>query len=308
MKKLLIAGAVLFFWANVARSQIPQSLDLENDPPEHRATVTCGATLDGHKTFKLKADLDCSTATAPITVRDKAVFNLNGHTLFGSVLLRGQRAQLKNGSIVCNPNDLFLLLSACVVLRGEGKHLLSNVTVRDVVGAEGWRIVVTSNNNSLTGNTSQVGGALGGGFAIQGHNNILRGNIVVPSGDDAYSISGNGNLIRDNASVTHSDGQFSRHFVISGSRNTLVHNVVGTQFGHSGAFHVTISASKNIISRNVIFNEGIIVDGQNNVIEQNFARGEIVYLEDSNANCDNNRWRNNMLESPNPIITQPCIQ
>jgi hypothetical protein len=281
--------------ANIAGSQIPQSVDLENDLPQHRATVTCGATLEGPKTFKLKADLDCSAATAPITVRDKGVLDLNGHTLFGVVLLRGQRAQLNNGNIDCQGTD-------CVVLRGEGKHVLENVTVRDVVGSEGRRIVVTSDNNSLIGNTVHQTD-LGAGFAIEGNNNILQGNIVMPTGDIGYDVRGNENLISDNASVA-SPGTFAVHFVISGDGNTLAHNVVSNpeDGGSDGAFLVRPTASNNVISRNVIFNNGIEVGGQNNVIEQNIVRGG--FLDDLNTNCDNNTWRNNTFDR----ASQPCIR
>jgi len=67
------------------------------------APLTCGATLKGKNTYNLSVDLDCSKATAPITVRDRAAVNLNSHYYAGQIVLDGRQAQLRNGTINPKP-------------------------------------------------------------------------------------------------------------------------------------------------------------------------------------------------------------
>ncbi len=64
------------------------------------APVTCGSTLGKHKTYTLPDDLDCSTATAPITVRDRVVLNLNNHKYVGAIILEGRQADSSNQACI----------------------------------------------------------------------------------------------------------------------------------------------------------------------------------------------------------------
>ena len=120
------------------------------------APVTCGSTLT-RTTYTLPADLDCSNATAPITVRDRAVLNLNNHVYVGQIILDGRRAQLRDGTIECilagtdgGPLDD----PRCVRVEGTGKHTVQNVLIlyREL-GKFGIGIWMLSDNNSLMSNT-----------------------------------------------------------------------------------------------------------------------------------------------------------
>ena len=152
-------------------------------PLQHRLRSPAAATLSGRTTYTLPADLDCSTATAPITVRDRAVLNLNNHVYVGPIILDGRRAQLRDGTIECilsgtdgGPLDD----PRCVRVEGTGKHTVQNVLIpyRSLNGF-GIGIWVLSDNNSLTSNT--VYRAPDSSVMILGDNNILQQNRAILS-------------------------------------------------------------------------------------------------------------------------------
>lgn len=279
MKTLLLAATFLFFCVDNAHSAAA---------PE----VTCGATLS-HRSFTLSADLNCSTATAPITLRDRAQLDVNGHTLKSQVVLDGRQAQLKNGKVICSNEE------GCAILQGVGRHLLENVLVQAAEGT--FIIVVTSDNNSLIGNTAFNGS--GEGFDINGNNNILRGNIALFSGQVAFDIDGDGNQLSHNSST----GIHLLSFIVAGNNNIVVQNTASDQFGD---FKFIILGDGNRISRNVVFVDfpslapafSVEATGQNNLISDNLAPN--LSVRDLNANCDNNTWTGNIFGTAN----QACIQ
>ena len=119
------------------------------------APVTCGSTLTEQPTLFLPISI-AAAATAPITVRDRAVLNLNNHVYAGQIVLDGRRAQLRDGTIECilagtNGGPLMI---RCVRVEGTGKHTVQNVLIlyREPNGF-GIGIWVLSDNNSLTSNT-----------------------------------------------------------------------------------------------------------------------------------------------------------
>jgi hypothetical protein len=126
MKTLLLAGTFLLLWADIALSQF---LDPETSHHKHR-NITCGATLSGNTTFTLSSDLDCSAASGPITVRDRAKLNLNGHVLESDVLLDGRKAALTDGRVDCGRVQRPYFVEVCVIIQGEGGHLLKNVLMQ----------------------------------------------------------------------------------------------------------------------------------------------------------------------------------
>ena len=293
MKTLLLAGTLLFLWADAALSAAAPS-------------VTCGATLSRKRTYTLRADLDCSNATAPIIVRDRAVLNLNNHVYVGPIILDGRQAQLRDGTIECilaGTNGGALDDPRCVRVQGTGKHSVQNVLVRyeGFVGGFGIGIWVLSDDNSLTSNT--VFQTPDAGVIVLGNNNILQQNRAILSNFGAgFYIGGDGNrLIRNYATLHHAG------YSTDGDNNVFVQNVyagvpddiVATDEGFG------IAGSGNQLDRNVVTNEdyGIFVFTGPNTIENNIAIRNGFDLLDGTTNCDSNIWQNNIFETSN----QPCI-
>ncbi len=268
MKAILIVACLL--WADFVLAAAAPS-------------VTCGATL-ANRQFTLTSDLVCSASQSPITLTKHAQLDLNGHTIFGPVVLDDERTELKNGFVDCTSLTL-----PCVTIQGTGKHLLQNIRVQR---GDFFLILVTSSNNSLVWNTAFQGPEIG--FVVEGNNNILTGNIALSSGQWAFSIVGDGNRITQNSST----GNHDRDFAVFGNDNVLVQNA------GSGADAFFIQGDNNRVSRNVVFSssDAFSIFGQNNIIENNLAPFQSVV--DGNVNCDNNTWSGNIFATAN----QACIQ
>jgi parallel beta-helix repeat protein len=268
------------------------------------APVTCGSTLI-LSTYTLAADLDCSKATAPITVRDRAVLNLNSHVYAGQIILDGSLAQLKEGTINCSyQNDLFDEIPCGVVVQGAGNHILQNVTILYPAADPG--IEVISTNNFLISNTVFSSGELGA-VVIWGNNNTLLQNRAVLNseggiGSVGFFIVGNANQLTGNYARLQSAG-----YLTQGDNNVLDQNVhAGVPDDHSVTDEgFGIAGSGNRLTRNVVTNEdfGIFVFTQSNTIENNIAIRNGVDLLDGTKNCDSNIWQKNIFQTSN----QTCI-
>ena len=265
--------------------------------------VTCGATLSGKRTYTLPADLDCSTVITPITVRDRAVLNLNNHVYAGQIVLDGRRAQLREGKINCSYQEDFEAEIPCgVVVQGTGKHTVQNVLILYPVGADPG-IEVTSDNNSLINNTVFSSGQWGAVY-VGGNNNILQQNrAILSSGAVGFWMAGDGNQLTGNYATSHHAG-----YLTEGNNNVLVENI---DAGLPDDQSVTdegfgIGGSGNRLTRNVVTNEnyGIFVFTGSNTIENNIAvQNGVDLLDGSNTNCNSNIWQNNIFETSN----QACI-
>jgi hypothetical protein len=132
------------------------------------ADVSCGDTLGPGKKYKLEADLTCAEGDI-LTLRDNASLDLNGHVLVTTVVLAGRKASISNGII----EGRNLCGSYCLILEGQGGHVVANVNIIETSFGVGG-VLVDSDNNRLSGNTT-----LGDrGFDIQGSNNVIIGNIA----------------------------------------------------------------------------------------------------------------------------------
>ena len=266
------------------------------------APVTCGSTLT-KETYTLPADLDCSMATAPITVRDQAVLNLNNHVYAGQIILDGRRAQLREGTIDCSYQEDFEAEAPCgVVVQGTGNHAVQNVLILYPAADPG--IEVMSDSNSLVSNTVFSSGELGAVY-VWGNDNIVQHNRAILNRGNVgggFFILGNGNQLTGNYARLQSVG-----YLTAGDNNVLVDNVhAGVPDDHSVTDEgFGIGGSGNRLTRNVVTNEdyGIFVFTQSNTIENNIAIGNGIDLLDGNKNCDSNIWRNNIFQSSN----QACI-
>jgi nitrous oxidase accessory protein NosD len=68
------------------------------------------------------------------------------------------------------------------------------------------------------------------------------------------------------------------------------------------------TANGNEVSRNAIYShgdQGLFVGTRNNKLERNQVLLNRVDLTDTNPDCDNNLWRNNMFETSEP---DDCVE
>ena len=264
------------------------------------APITCGSTLT-KTTYTLPGDLDCSKATAAITLRQRAVLNLNNHVYAGQIVLEGSRAQLINGTIDCSYQEDMDSASRCgVELQGAGRHTVQNVLILNPAADSG--IDVISDNNSVVGNTVFSSGLLPAVF-VGGNNNTLENNRAILSATGGgFWIAGNGNQLTGNYATLHHFG-----YLTEGDNNVLTQNVYAgvpdeisdTDEGFG------IGGTRNRLTRNAVMNEdfGIFVFSESNVIQNNIAIRNGVDLLDVNANCQSTTWQNNIFQTSN----QPCI-
>jgi hypothetical protein len=269
--------------------------------------VTCGSTL-AKKKYTLAADLDCSHATAPITVRDRAVLDLNNHVYVGPIVLDGRRAQLRNGTVECilaGTNGGPLDDERCVRVEGEGRHTVQNVLIlyRETDGF-GIGIWVLSDRNLLIGNT--VFQAPSAGVFVIGSKNVLRQNKTIMSEAGFFIDDGNENQLIENYATMHNLG----YGIDEGNDNLLMQNVyagVRDEFSiFDEGFGIGYGAG-NRLTRNVVTNEdlGIIMGNLAgpNTIENNIVIRNGVDLADFRGECGVHVWENNIFETSNP----PCI-
>lgn len=282
MKTLFLAGTLLFLWADTALSAAAAEKFAKGGKGH---AVTCAAILS-KRTFTLSADLDCSNATAPITVRDRADLNLNGHTLIGEVVLDGAKAQVRNGTIFCNGFSVF----PCVTVQGAGGHTVKGLRVEE--SSFSPLINVISNNNTIIANTLYNTPA--GGLNVEGNSNIIEGNIAITAGQIAFEIKGNKNTVIRNHAAFH-----IINYVISGNNNSVTRN-------SADGFdeHFRVHGDNNRIMDNVMTEGqfGLTTVAENNHIEGNI--GVLTEFIDLNPNCGTNDWTGNVFQSSN----QPCVQ
>src|SRR5262245_62162760 len=98
-------------------------------PTAHADVVQCGDVLGPGGRFTLEQDIVCGAGSVGtgVTVRDRAILDLNGRTvdcrsLLGTcVVLTGTGAKLLNGKVQGPIHE-------SIVLSGTGRHTVRNVT------------------------------------------------------------------------------------------------------------------------------------------------------------------------------------
>lgn len=264
--------------------------------------VTCASTLT-MESHILPADLDCSKATAPITVKDGAVLNLGNHVFAGQIVLDGSEARLTDGTINCSYQPDFEAQDPCgVVVQGTGKHTVENVLILNPAADPG--IEVISDGNFLIGNTVFASGELGA-IHVRGNSNTVQRNRAVLNKNNlggGFFILGNGNQLTANYTRLKSVG-----YLTAGDNNVLMNNV---HAGIPDEFSATdegfgIAGSGNRLAGNIVTDEdfGIFVFTQTNTVENNIAMRNGIDLLDGNPNCDSNIWQRNIFDTSN----QACI-
>jgi len=235
--------------------------------PARAQALACGDVLIGG-THTLTADLDCSAVRRfALVVRDGAVLNLNGFTVFsgavspeGSIMLDGTGATLKNGRV--DGRDVPVLVG------GAGGHLVEHITT---IGSSFIAFWVVSDQNWIQGNT-------------------------VDEAVASYVVEGDGNwLIRNHSAWA----DYAIH--VYGDQNVVTRNTTEHQLGG-----IYVPGDLNLITRNFLEGsglEGIRVQGQGNTINRNLINGFTLDALDLHGDCTMNRWHKNTLMSADP----PCI-
>lgn len=219
MKNSFIAFLLLLATDFVSAASTPSATADSPELQSHRSSdrVTCGSILAG-KIYTLTGDLDCRNATAPITIRDRAVLDLNNRLYVGPIILDGRRAQLRNGTIECilaGTNGGPLDDERCVRVEGEGRHIVQNVLITyESMDGFGIGIWVLSDNNFLANNTFFR--TPDAGVFVIGNNNILRQNRAIISNFGAGFYTGaEGNQLIGNYATSHHAGTSSMEKTIS---------------------------------------------------------------------------------------------
>jgi parallel beta-helix repeat protein len=258
---------------------------------------SCGDTIGPGGSFVLGGDVG-PCGTDPALTVDSAKLDLGGFTVtcdgtFDGILLDGKGAQLLNGTV-----------SHCldgVGLVGSGKHTVKNVTSEYNAGV-GFNVI--SDKNRLLSNTACNNDD--GGFDIEGNKNTLEDNLSENNGGDGFDIEGNKTIVKDNVAENNAD----KGFLVQGFFNKLVDNTAN----NNGGDGFDIEGDKNHLignTANTNGNDGIDVQAgetvrsTGNVIRKNTATGNAANdLEDGNAACDSNVWKNNTFGTS----SQACIE
>lgn len=277
--------------------------------------VECGDTLGPGGRFTLEKDIVCSAEPA-ISVLGHTVFNLNGHTITSSpvdlilIKVEGRNARVFNGFL----EDC----GRCLIVAGEGHHIISRIVVR--VGGASDGILVSSDKNLIYRNAVAEADV---GFVIGGEKNIVAYNAADNNFGEGFVINGIKHLLLKNTA----DENVSSGFVISGSHHRLVRNeVTGTRLefggfeiggdGHTLRANIAmdnagdgllVKGAGHRLFRNTVENNGksgISVAGTNNIIKRNFAQdngdGVTAFdLRDDDPLCDNNVWKRNTFKTSN---------
>ena len=184
--------------------------------PMSAHALQCGDTIGPKETVILDSDIGpCQASEGGLTIRGPTTLDLNGFALScqnlgngvpNGITIEGKNAKVRNGSI---ENCL-----TGVVITGEGKHRLENLTVQEAA-ISGFHI--QSDSNMLAANSAEDSGFVG--FLVSGHKNRLTHNSAKGSHSHGFRLSGDKNKLTSNTAMANEDG-----FHVRGDRNRLTKN------------------------------------------------------------------------------------
>ena len=237
--------------------------------------VSCGDTvlLDGKKVV-LDTDLDCGSGDPSLTIVGPGTFDMDGHTLNCTndanyvLKIEGERAKVLNG-VVMNSNNC----GDCIFATGDGSHTIEGMVAQDCLG-DG--ITLASNRNTVK-DSSSVGNDYGF-YVPTTERNTIRDSQAVENTTYGFQIDGTGHTVRDSIAISNGRG-----FTVSGSD----HKVQGN------------TATNNT-------SEGLQIQSIDSRIQKNRSlNNKTIDMSDNLADCDNNKWSNNVFGS---AIPADCIQ
>jgi hypothetical protein len=263
-------------------------MTLSSETPAYADVIQCGDVLGPGGRFTLEQNLECGDNAITL---DGATLDLKGHIVTCSggrcVTLTGSRAKLLNGVVTAGFHESITLI-------GTGRHLVKNVTsslmdtnivVRsdhnelDNVWADSFvspAIVIQGHFNRLT-NSAFHCMVHNECILVLGNGNRLIGNIGIVSSDGVFSVRGNGNLLQDNRAMISPD------------------SIACASQSFGATFGIAVSGVGNRIIRNIALDT---------CRTSNVINPDSVDLSDTNGDCDQNTWRQNMFRSKDP----ECIQ
>jgi parallel beta-helix repeat protein len=168
--------------------------------------INCGAILGPGGTFTLDSDVGpCPEPPHSVVITvNSATLNLNGFTISGNaVLLTGQHCvELIGARATLQGPGTIKACERGVVVKGGGAHLVRQVTAEMNTGNG---IILVSNNNRLTNNTSRSNTFVGIAIAIGSQRNELTGNTASSSGVYGFQIVGSANRLMNNTATDHGE-------------------------------------------------------------------------------------------------------
>lgn len=167
-------------------------------------------------------------------------------------------------------------------------------------GNEQSGFTLSGSHNKLAQNSAESNN--GSGFAVGGDRNTAGGNTATTNGDAGYQVTANKSKVTANTAT----GNTGDGITLVGSANKVTGNTADDNGGNGLAVAITSSLNKlvdNIASANG--QVGITVSGLSNLIKGSEALANTVLdLEDTNPNCDNNKWKSNTFSTS----SQACIK
>lgn len=270
----------------------------------------CGQTLpklgdDGTKEYVLTGDLACSGAVNGVNITASGVtFHLAGHTISNptacvalenmeSVGIFAHGGILKvyiDGGTVSGFNDGIVLSSS--KSRVRGMTVTEACVFGILVGGVKNRVytnVVTANKND--------------GIALDSaHNALIASNDTSGNTRGGIMLSdfSDNNTITNNVSNNNGGGGEGHGIVIYNGANNLIRNNVtnGNDFAGIRITSEANTAKGNMVSGNADVGIWIVAGGTMSNVHNNTVLGSgNTDMQDDNANCDANMWKNNTFQT-----------
>lgn len=291
-------------------------------PAGAQTPVFCNMTIWMPGQYVLNSDLNCVDAPGLEVIANDVHIDFNGHTLSGpgtgtgiitasgGVCVAVTGLHINGGTVtgfrrgieLCAPGPDSVTMNAHV----NGMTVTGNIR-------DGLRLR-RSNGNHINGNN--ISGNEVGVRLFRSHNNRFNTNRLnenqTPEGVfrtcGGYRLSNsNDNIITSNDISNNGavNGGFGVLIRSGSNRNTVRGNIVNG----NRRFGIRVHGDNNKIQDNTV-NEnedlwGIRISGVNNKIQSNIAFNNArLDLLDTNADCDNNKWKSNTFGTSDPA----CIQ
>lgn len=300
--------------------------------------ISCGTTIaDGDMVYLAKDITGCDDDTNPaITLVGGATLDMMGHSIIANdtdvdgvlgngVLLVGENAVLKNGTITGFQNDVVLGEENIEFdAMDAGEHEVYNITAKNAL-TNGACFLVNTPGSSIIKSKALNCATLG--VKIMGNDTTIRDMFIDTPGDAGVLAVSEYNTVEH--SHTYNTGneaiKFTRPY------NTAIENVIidpadnGIEAKSQGDYSVfrrnivvgatnsgfKIDTANNTLENNVSMNnkDGIRitdVGGELNIISSNTAKGNSLNdLLDDSATCGSNIWKLNNYTTSSPST---CIE
>jgi len=281
------------------------------------AQLACGGTVGPTGAFELDQDLVCDDTTDPaLQIVGPVVVDLRGHSISADpdaapnvgVLVEGEGAVLRNGTIEgfgFQPGSSY---GDGVVVAGTGRHLLKRLRVRNNADA-GIEVREGSEHNRLAHNTLSRNGDEGINIRENVADTEIAHNKAIGNGEEGFVDGG----IRSTYVRNHATGSVKVGFqIFSSAADTQLLNNVSVRNNEKGFL---LGGTGALVKGNVALlngEDGIQANSASNgtTITRNVARrngnGETTFdlTDTGNPPCTVTQWSRNIFRTSN----DPCIE